>query len=261
MLIIGEKINGSRPDVAKAIAERDAVAIQALAVSQAEAGSDWLDINAGTPLEQEPDDLVWLVETVQTVVDIPLCLDSPNLDALAAALDAADQTPMINSISGEPDRLSQILPLVAKSNCPVIALLLDNKGIPKTAVARLDVARKIIQTTRTAGIPDENIYVDPLTLTLASERTGGNVILETMNAIRQEFPKANLCVGLSNISFGLPRRSYVNRVFLTLALYAGLDAAILDPLDRELRVTALAVEAFLGRDKFSVKYIRSLRAE
>ena len=261
MLIIGEKINGSRPDVAKAIAERDAEAIQALAVKQAEAGSDWLDINAGTPPDQEPDDLVWLVETVQTAVDIPLCLDSANPKALAAAFKATVRTPMINSISGEPDRLSQILPIVSEYGCLVIALLLDNKGIPKTAVTRLDVARKIIQTTRTAGISDESIYVDPLTLTLASERTGGKVILETMHAIRQEFPKVNLCVGLSNISFGLPNRSFVNRVFLSLALYAGLDAAILDPLDRELRITLLAVEAFLGKDKFGVKYIRSLRAK
>jgi len=260
MLIIGEKINGSRPDVAKAIAERDAKAIQAFAVKQAEAGSDWLDINAGTPPDQEPDDLVWLVEKVQTAVDIPLCLDSANPEALAAALKATVRTPMINSISGEPDRLRQILPMVSKYGCLVIALLLDNKGIPKTAVTRLDVARKIIQRTRSAGIPDASVYVDPLTLTLASESTGGKVILETMNAIRQEFPNVNLCVGLSNISYGFPHRSYINRVFLSLALYAGLDAAILDPLDRELRITLLAVEAFLGRDKFGVKYIRSLRA-
>ena len=145
--------------------------------------------------------MVWLVETAQTAVDIPLCLDSANPEALAAALKATVRTPMINSISGEPDRLSKILPMVSEYGCPVIALLLDNKGIPETAVTRLDVARNIIQTTRTAGIPDESIYVDPLTLTLASEITGGQVILETMNAIRQEFPKVKLCVGLSNISF------------------------------------------------------------
>ena len=257
MLIIGEKINGSRPEVANAIAARDAKTIQALAVRQAEAGSDWLDINAGTPPDQEPDDLVWLVKTVQTAVDSPLCLDSVNPEALAAALKAVHQTPMINSISGESGRLSQILPLVAKYNCPVVALLLDNKGIPKTAVARLDVARKIIQSTRAASIPDDRVFLDPLTLTLASESSGGKVILDTMLAVQKEFPHAKLCVGLSNISFGLPNRSHINRVFLTLALYAGLDAAILDPLDRELRINLLATLAFLGQDKFCVKYIRS----
>ena len=257
MLIIGEKINGSRPEVAKAIAERDVVAIQTLALSQVEARSDWLDINAGTPPDQEPDDLVWLVKTVQTAVNIPLCLDSANPEALAAALKATVHTPMINSISGEASRLTQVLPLVAKYNCPVIALLLDNKGIPKTAVARLEVARKIIQATRAAGIPDDRVFLDPLTLTLASESSGGTVILDTMRVVRQEIPHAKLCVGLSNISFGLPNRSHINQVFLTLALYAGLDAAILDPLDRELRINFLAASAFLGRDKFCVKYIRS----
>ena len=259
MLIIGEKINGSRPFVSKAIANRDKEAIQALAIRQAEAGSHWLDINAGTHPDQEPEDLVWLVETVQTVVDIPLCLDSTNPEALAAALKVSAQIPMINSISGEPSRLSKILPLVSKYKCPVIALPLDNVGIPKTAEGRVDVARKILQATHAAGIPDESVYVDPLTLTLAAEINGGKTILETMNAVRHEFPKVNLCIGLSNISFGLPYRSLINRVYLTLALSAGLDAAILDPLDRELQITLLATKVVLGQDKYGVKYIRSLR--
>lgn len=260
MLIIGEKINGTRSGVAQAIANRDAKTIQALATRQVDAGADWLDINAGTPPDRELEDLVWLVQTVQSVVDVSLCLDSANADALTAALQAAAQTAVINSISGEETRLSSMLPLISANNCPVIALLLDNNGIPKTSRDRVGVAARIVQATRAHGIPDDRVYLDPLTLTLASDSTSGKTALETMNAVHHEFPGVKLCLGLSNVSFGLPGRSYVNRVFLTLALGAGLDAAILDPLDPELQITLLAAKAVLGQDKKRcVNYIRSYR--
>ena len=261
MLIIGEKINGTRHAVAQAIAIRDAKAIQSLAIKQAEAGAHYLDINAGTPPDQEPDDLVWLVKTVQAVVNIPLSLDSANPDALAAALPTAEKTALINSISGEESRLEKILPLAVQYNAPLIALVLDKKGVPKSSEARLAVAKKIMQAARSAGIADDKIFFDPLTLTLAADNSSGKIALETMRAIRAQFPQAKLCLGLSNISFGLPYRSYINRAFLTLALQAGLDAAILDPLDHELRTTLLAAEAVLGHDKAVVKFIRSLRDE
>ena len=133
MKIIGEKINGTRKRVAKAIAERDADFIKHLALAQAEAGSTWLDVNAGTLPDREPEDLVWLIETIQPVVDIPLCLDSANPKALKIAIQAVDRTPMINSISGEPDRLAGILPLVAEHGCPVIALAMDEKRSRRAA--------------------------------------------------------------------------------------------------------------------------------
>jgi cobalamin-dependent methionine synthase I len=260
MEIIGEKINGTRKRVAQAIVNRDAAFIQTLARQQAEAGSAWLDVNAGTHSGQEPDDLVWLIENVQAVVDTPLCLDSANPQALAVAIKAVRQTPMINSISGEPQRLEGILPLVAEFGCRVIALAMDHKNIPETSAARVAIIHKVINATRTAGIPDEYIYVDPLAMTLSTNIQSGMIFFDTLRAVHAAFPEVHFIVGLSNISFGLPARSFINRAFLTMALKAGLDSAILDPLDQELKAALLAAELVLGRDRHCLNYTRAYRA-
>jgi 5-methyltetrahydrofolate--homocysteine methyltransferase len=224
-----------------------------------EAGAALVDVNAGTLPAEEPKALSWLVRTVQDEVDAPLCLDSANPQALAMAIQETKQTPMINSISGERARLEGILPLVSKHGCSVIALAMDEKGIPKGVDERLAVIRRLIDRTRNAGLPDEKVYIDPLVMTLSTNTESGVIALETMRAVRSEFPKAHLCAGLSNISFGLPARHLVNRVFLTLALAAGLDAAILDPFDRELRGELLAAELVLGRDRHCLNFTRSYR--
>ncbi|MCL4294813.1 MAG: methyltetrahydrofolate cobalamin methyltransferase [Anaerolineae bacterium] len=260
MEIIGEKINGTRKRVAQAIAERDAGFVRDLACKQAEAGSAWLDVNAGTHPRQEADDLVWLIENVQAVVDTPLCLDSANPEALTVAIKAVNKTPMINSISGEPQRLEGILPLVAEFGCRVIALAMGEKKIPETTAARVAVVQQVMEATRLAGIPDEHIYIDPLAMTISTNIQSGLIFLETMRVVREAYPAVHFTAGLSNISFGLPARSYVNRAFLTLALAAGLDSAILDPLDRELRATLLAAELVLGRDRHCLNYTRAYRA-
>lgn len=260
MKIIGEKINGTRKRVAQAIEERNVAFIQDLAVRQAEAGSSWLDINAGTHPDREADDLVWLVEMIQSMVDVPLCLDSANPRALTAAIEVVGQTPMVNSISGEPQRLEGILPLVAAHGCPVIALAMDDKTIPETVEKRMDVIRKVMEATCASGVPDENVYVDPLAMTISTNTGSALITLGTIRTIRQEFPDAHLTMGLSNISFGLPARSYINRAFLTLALAAGLDSAIIDPLDREMMAILLAAELVLGRDRHCLSYTRAFRA-
>jgi 5-methyltetrahydrofolate corrinoid/iron sulfur protein methyltransferase len=257
--IIGEKINGTLEPVKKAIRERDVSFIRNLAQQQVEAGVALVDVNAGTLPAEEPEALSWLVRTVQETVDVLLCLDSANPRALALAIQDIKQTPMINSISGEQSRLDGILPLVSKHGCTVIALAMDEKGIPKGVDERLTVIRSLIDRTRNAGLPDEKVYIDPLVMTLSTNTESGVIALETMRAVRAEFPKAHLCAGLSNISFGLPARHLVNRVFLTLALAAGLDAAILDPFDRELRGEMLAAELVLGRDRHCLNYTRSYR--
>ncbi len=259
MKIIGEKINGTRKRVAQAIAERDADFIKDLAQKQAAAGSAWLDVNAGTHPAQEPDDLVWLIEQIQSVVETPLSLDSANPKALQIAIRAVKQTPMINSISGEPDRLANILPIVAEHGCPVIALAMDEKKIPETAEKRFEVITTIITAARAHGVPDSNLYFDPLAMTLSTNTQSGQIAFEVMRRVRQEYPEAHLTIGLSNISFGLPGRSFVNRYFLALAMQAGLDSAILDPLDREIQATILATELVLGRDKHCLNYIRASR--
>jgi 5-methyltetrahydrofolate--homocysteine methyltransferase len=201
-----------------------------------------------------------LIDLVQGVTDVPLCLDSANPAALGAVMPAVKTTPMINSISGEPDRLSGILPIVAEHGCEVIALCMDDKGIPATAEARLDVIRKVFAATRPAGVPDEKVYVDPLAMTIATNIQAGPIIFAAMRAIRAEFPQAHISCGLSNVSFGLPVRSLINRTFLVLALDAGMDTAIIDPNDRELQAAMIAAELVLGRDKHCLRYTRSYRA-
>jgi cobalamin-dependent methionine synthase I len=260
MKIIGEKINGTRKRVAQAIAERDADFIKNLAAKQAEAGSTWLDVNAGTHPSSEPNDLIWLIENIQSVVDTPLALDSANPAALNIAIQAVNKTPMINSISGEPERLENILPLVAEHGCQVIALAMDAKQIPETSAERVEVIHKILAETRAQGVPDENVYVDPLAMTIATNSQSAVVACETMRAVHQAYPEVHFTMGVSNISFGLPARAIINRAFLILAMQAGLDCAILDPLDRELKSTLLAAELVLGRDPHCLNYLRAYRA-
>jgi cobalamin-dependent methionine synthase I len=259
MKIIGEKINGTRKRVAQAIAERDAEFIKDLAQKQAAAGCSWLDVNAGTHPDREPDDLIWLIENIQSVVETPLSLDSANPKALQIAIKVVKKTPMINSISGEPERLANILPIVAEHGCPVIALAMDEKKIPETAEKRFEVVTRIIKETRALGIPDSNLYFDPLAMTISTNTESAAIAFEVMRRVREEYPEAHLTIGLSNISFGLPARSFVNRYFLSLAIQAGLDSAILDPLDREIQAAILATELILGRDKYCLNYIRASR--
>jgi cobalamin-dependent methionine synthase I len=260
MEIIGERINGTRTRVGEAVSGRDAAFIQRLAQRQAEAGAHWLDVSAGTPPEREPDDLAWLVQTVQEVVDVPLCLDSANPRALAAGLKTAHQTPLLNSISGERMRLDGILPLVRQSDCGVIGLAMDDTGIPASVPDRVTAIRQLVKELRDAGIPDDRVYVDPLVMAIAANTESGRIALDAIRAVHAEFPDVHIISGLSNVSFGLPVRSLINRAFLTLALEAGLDTAILDPLDRELRMSLLAAEVVLGRDRYCLNYTRAYRA-
>lgn len=260
MKIIGEKINGTRKKVAKAIAERDADFIRDLAVRQVEGGADWLDVNSGTPPTREADDLLWLIRLVQEVTDVPLCLDSANPDALRIALAEVKRPAMINSISGERQRIEGILPIAAEHGCEVIALCMDERGIPATSEDRVAVIDKVFAATRQAGLSDSHIYVDPLVMTIATNTQAGRITLEAMKLIRLAYPQAHISCGLSNVSFGLPARSLINRTFLVLALEAGLDTAIIDPNDRELKAAMLCANLLLGYDKHCLGYTRAYRA-
>lgn len=258
--VIGEKINGTRKSVGTAVVERDTELIRSLAVRQAEAGASWIDVNAGTRSDREPEDLAWLVNTVQAVVDVPLCLDSANPEALTAAIGETTRPPLLNSISAEAWRLDSVLPLARDHGCPVIALALDADGIPSGTDGRMAVIARLVAATREAGIPDEHVYVDPLVMTISTDITSANVALATIAAVRSAFPQVHITAGLSNISFGLPARHLANRTFLTLAMAAGQDSAILDPLDGELRATLIATELLLGRDRHCRTYTKAFRA-
>lgn len=259
MLIIGEKINGTLKKTAAAIAARDVRFVQELARQQVEAGADYLDVNAGTGSGQEAQDLVWLVETVQAAVDVPLCLDSANPVALKAGMECVKQTPMVNSISGEASRLEGILPLAAKAGSPVIALLLGDGGIPDDVSGRLEVARLLLEHTRQVGLPDDKVFIDPLAMAISTKTEGALVALETMRLLHMENSDVKFSIGLSNISFGLPARTLVNQAFLAQLLAAGLDAAIINPMEQGLINMLYATEMILGRDRFCRKYTTAFR--
>ena len=259
MKIIGEKINGTRKRVARAIAERDGDFIKDLAVQQAEAGSTWLDVNAGTHPDQEPDDLIWLIEIIQPEVDLPLCLDSANSKALEIAIQKVNKTPMINSISGEPDRLENILPIVAEHSCEVIALAMGGQKIPETVEKRMEIVNTIMHATQAAGVPDNKVYVDTLAMTIATSSQSAVIACDTIRAVKEKYPEVHFTMGLSNISFGLPARKQINRGFLILAMQAGLDSAILNPLDEDLQAAIITTEMLLGRDRYCMDYIKAAK--
>ena len=259
MIVIGEKINGTREEVARAIGERNANFIQDLARRQAEQGADFLDLNAGTHPDQEPEDMAWLVNTVQEVTDTALVLDSTNPQALAAGIQAARRLPMLNSLSGEKARVEGVLPLACRHQARLVILALDDRGIPPTAHGRLEIVRRLVELTRRGGLPDDHLYIDPVVTTIATNQNSGLLAFEAMRLIKKEFPQAHLTCGLSNISFGQPSRSLINQAFAALAIGAGLDSAILDPCDQGLRAMIYAAELVLGRDRDCLAYAQAHR--
>jgi len=219
-----------------------------------------LDVNAGTHPDKEPDDITWLINTVQEVTDVALCLDSANPVALTEGIKAVNRLPMINSLSGEPHRVNDVLPLACENKTELIVLALDDNGIPKTGEARSAIVRRLVEMARNGGLSDEKLYIDQLITTIATDTKSANIAFDTMRRIKAEFPKVHLTAGLSNISFGMPSRGLINRAFIVLAIAAGLDSAIIDPEDRDLRGLTYAAEMLLGKDKHCLKYNRAYRA-
>jgi len=255
MVIVGEKINTSRKGIEEAVMKRDATFIAKVAQEQAEAGANYIDVNAGTFLEQEVDYLCWLVETVQSEVDLPLSLDSPNPQALAEAMRRHKGEPMINSISLEEDRFKSLLPVITSQPCCVVALCIAKTSMPTTTEERVQVGSELIEKLTGEGFPLEKIYVDPLIQPVSVDTNMGIASLGAINKIMNDFPGVNTICGLSNISFGLPERRLINRNFLALCLAYGLSAVILDPTDQKIMATLLTIEMLLGRDEYCGNFI------
>jgi len=261
MIIIGEKINSTLKAVRPAIETYDSEAIQNLAKLQTDAGSSYIDINAGMFLDDEPERLVWLVNTVQAVVKTPLCLDSPNAAALEAALEACKgETPMINSITGEKERFEAILPLAVKYKTKIVALCMDDTGMPETAHERFSIAERLISELTSAGMKQGDIFIDPLVRPVSTGPHYGVAAIETIRRVKTEYPQVHIACGLSNVSFGLPQRKLINQVFLVSAMAAGMDGAILDPLDKKLMTFIAATEALLGIDEYCIEYLDKYRS-
>lgn len=261
MIIIGERINTSRKAMAPAVSRRDAAFVQAEARAQAAAGADMIDVNCGTFVGEEVELLPWLVQTVQAAVEIPLCLDTPNPDALARALAVHKGRATINSITAESERWRSIIPLVKEHRARIIALAMDDDGMPETAGKRFEVAARLVEGLLDNGVEPGDIFIDPLVRPISTGTHCAKVIYETIRRIREEFPDVHTVCGLSNISFGLPCRKLINRVFLIQAMQAGLDAAILDPLDKQLMSMVSAAELLLDRDEYALRYLAAFREE
>jgi len=255
MVIVGEKINTSRKRIEEAVRKQDAAFITKVAREQAEAGANYIDVNAGTFLEQEVDYLCWLVETVQSEVALPLSLDSPNPKALSEAMKRHKGEPMINSISLEEDRFKSLLPVITSQPCRVVALCMGKTSMPTTAEERVQVGSELIEKLTGEGFPLEKIYVDPLVQPVSVDTSMGVATLGAIKKIMNDFPGINTICGLSNISFGLPERGLINRNFLALCIAYGLSAAILDPTDKQLMATLLTVEMLLGQDEYCGDFI------
>jgi 5-methyltetrahydrofolate corrinoid/iron sulfur protein methyltransferase len=260
MIIIGEKINGTRKAVAQAIRERDANFIKDLAKAQADAGGAFLDINAGTAPEREPEDMAWLVTTVQEACDIPLCLDSANPKALKAGLDLVIRPPLINSVSGEKPRIEGVLPLALEYKTGLILLALDDEtGIPNTSDGRMKIVDRLVNLAVGGGLTEDKLYIDPLVTAISTGTGSALITLDTMRRIRSSYPKCHITSGLSNISFGMPLRHIINRTFMAMAVQAGLDSAIADPNDRQLYEVVLAAEMLMGKDKYCQAFNKAYR--
>ncbi|HEY3423440.1 MAG TPA: dihydropteroate synthase [Negativicutes bacterium] len=261
MIIIGERINSTKKSIARAIVERNAELLQEEVRKQVDAGATMLDVNCGTlPVEEEPAALEWLVETIQSVTTLPLCIDSPNPAALAKGLAVyRNGKALINSISGESERFKQVLPLVKQYNCSVVALCMDDSGIPNNYAIALQVGTKLVNALLAEGIAVADIYFDPL---LRSVATSGSTVVETlalMDAVSQTFPGIHITCGLSNVSHGLPERRHLNRSFLVLAMEHGMDAPIIDPCDSAVRGLVFSTNALLRRDNFCLNYTKAFR--
>jgi 5-methyltetrahydrofolate--homocysteine methyltransferase len=261
MIIIGEKINGTRKAVAKAIVERDFDFIRRLVERQDRSGSNYLDLNAGSPPHREPEDMVWLVENAQEVSDLPLCLDSANSAALKACLGITRKTPLINSLSGEKARIEGVLPLALEYKTGLIILALDDRtGVPKTSGERVEIVRRLVAMATEGGLAEEQLFIDPLVTAIATGTENALVTFDTIRQIKHAYPKAHVTSGLSNISFGMPVRPLINRAFLAMSVMAGLDSAIADPEDRELMGMVLAAEMLMGNDSYCQNFNRAFRA-
>jgi 5-methyltetrahydrofolate--homocysteine methyltransferase len=259
MIIIGEKINGSIPAVGKAIAERDEAFIRELARKQAEAGAAFIDVCASVAEDVELGTLEWLIGLVQGVTDVPVSIDSPSAKICAAAVRFCKRPGLVNSVSMEGNKADTVFQMIADSAWECVALLSDDTGIPRTTEKRLEVFDALMEKAAQYKIAPRRLHIDPLVEMLCTSEDGIEKVTRTMAAIKGKFPDIHLTGGASNISFNLPARKFINRAFLILSMGAGMDSAIIDPLNAEMIALIYATEALLGKDEFCMEYIGAFR--
>jgi 5-methyltetrahydrofolate--homocysteine methyltransferase len=257
--IIGERINPTgRKVFAEELRNDDLSTVTKDAVAQTEAGADMLDVNAGIPLVDEAELLQKMLGTVQAATDLPICIDSSVIEALEAGLAVYEGKALVNSVTGEDDRLEEILPLVAKHGAAVVALANDETGIPETPQQRLEIATKIVRVAGDYGIKPEDIIIDPLAMTVGAATDAVTITLETIRLIREHLG-VNMSLGASNVSFGLPDRHALNAAFLPMAMEAGLTSAIMSTAPVVVE-SVRAADLLLGHDEWGMRWIAAHRA-
>jgi len=261
MIVIAEKINGSIPSVAKAIEEKNADWIRDLAKRQAEAGATYIDVCASVEESIEVETLKWLIELVQEVTDLPIAVDSPSVDSILGAMKYCKRPGLVNSVSMEGDKVDKVFSVIADTEWECVALCCDDKGIPKNADDRLRVFYDLMEKAKEYKIDPSRLHIDPLVEMLCTTDDAMANLGIVMSEIKSKYPTIHVTGAVSNISFNLPYRKIVNLAFLVLAMNAGLDSAIFDPLNRDLMGAVFATEALLGMDDYCMEYITAYREE
>lgn len=254
-VIIGERINPTgRKKLAAEMAAGNFERVKSDALAQVAAGAHMLDVNAGIPLADEPAILAQAVRIVQDLTDVPLCIDSSIVAALEAGLEAYEGKALVNSVTGEEERLEAVLPLVKKYNAAVIAISNDETGISEDPDERFAVAKKIVERAMDYGIPKEDVVIDPLVMPIGAVRYAGRQVFHIVRRVREELGCNTVC-GASNVSFGLPNRTAINAAFVPMLIAAGMTAAITNPLERELRLAIQAADTLMGNDENCAAWI------
>ncbi len=259
MIIIGEKINGTIPTVAEAIVKKDVDLIKNLAKTQAEAGADFIDVCASVDVKIEMETMKWLIDLVQEVVDTPIAIDSPDANVCVNSMPFCKNPGLINSVSMEGDKVNIVFPAIADSQWECACLLCDDTGLPKTAEKRLEVFDALMKRANEYNISPSRLHIDPLVEMLCTSEDGINSVLKVIGEIKRQYPTIHVTGGASNISFNLPARKFVNQAFLVLAMGAGMDSAIINPLHKHMMGLIYATEALKGNDEYCIEYINGYR--
>ncbi len=259
MIIIGEKINGAIPSVAKTIAEKDAAFIANLAKTQADAGAGYIDVCASTDVTVELETMKWLIDIVQEATDTPIAVDSPDAEICVKALEFCNKPGLVNSASLEGDKIDTIFSAIADTKWECVVLLNDDTGIPKSGDHRLEIFVAAMEKAKEYKIDPSRLHIDPLVEMLCTSEDGINMILEVIKKIKEQYPTIHVTGGASNISFNLPARKFVNQAFLVLAMGAGMDSAIINPLHKHMMGLIYATEALKGMDEYCIEYIGGYR--
>ena len=261
MLIIGERINSTRPKIQEAIKERNAAHVVKEAKNQLAAGARYIDVNCAVTTGDELQDMDWVISVIQSEVpEVSICIDSPNYLSLERGLKVYNSKGrlFINSITAEDSRISNVLPLAIKYKTKLVALAMDDNGMPDTAAGRFDIARRIFDKVKREGFDTNDLYIDALIRPISTEPAQAREFLKSLKLIKS-LGNVNTICGLSNVSFGLPDRGLVNSIFLAMAMAEGLDAAIIDPTEKHIASSLAASDALLGDDEYCGRYITAFR--